>query len=95
MASPSVQPNPPRPASQGDILPTLFGKGYGNYDVRPNNFVFSFLTHVLAGLLIVIIPILLTLGVMLPIVGAMKWTINADSALGAMPANVSESDAPA
>jgi protein TonB len=60
MASPSVQPNPPRPASQGDILPTLFGKGYGNYDVRPNNFVFSFLTHILAGLLIVIIPILLT-----------------------------------
>jgi len=60
MASPSVQPNPPRPASQGDILPTLFGKGYGNYDVRPNNFVFSFLTHVLAGLLIVIIPILWT-----------------------------------
>jgi len=38
----------------------LFGKGYGNYDARPNNFIFSFLTHVLAGLLIVIIPILLT-----------------------------------
>ena len=60
MASPSLQSNVPRPAAQGDILPTLFGKGYGNYDVRPNNFIFSFLTHVLAGLLIVIIPILLT-----------------------------------
>jgi len=60
MASPSPHFEPPRPATQGDILPTLFGKGYGNYDVRPNNFVFSFLTHVLAGLLIVIIPILLT-----------------------------------
>ena len=60
MASPSVQSSLPRPASQGDILPTLFGKGYGNYDVRPNNFVFSFLTHILAGLLIVVIPILLT-----------------------------------
>src|SRR5437763_9191041 len=60
MASPTLQPRPLRPAPQGDILPTLFGKGYGNYDVRPNNFVFSFLTHILAGLLIVIIPILLT-----------------------------------
>src|SRR5207253_9592188 len=60
MASPTIQAVPPRPVSQGDILPTLFGKGYGNYDARPNNFVFSFLTHILAGLLIVIIPILLT-----------------------------------
>src|SRR5256885_12774286 len=60
MASPSPHFEPPRPATQGDILPTLFGKGYGNYDARPNNFVFSFLTHVLAGLLIVIVPILLT-----------------------------------
>ncbi len=59
MASPSLQSKLPRPGTQGDILPTLFGKGYGNYDVRPNNFVFSFLTHILAGLLIVIIPILL------------------------------------
>ena len=59
MASPLLQPKLPRPVTQGDILPTLFGKGYGNYDVRPNNFIFSFLTHVLAGLLIVIIPILL------------------------------------
>src|SRR5256885_17055477 len=60
MASPTLQPRPLRPAPQGDILPTLFGKGYGNYDVRPNNFVFSFLTHVLAGVLIIVIPILLT-----------------------------------
>jgi protein TonB len=57
MASPSLHSQPPRPATQGDILPTLFGKGYGNYDVRPNNFLLSFLTHILAGLLIVIIPI--------------------------------------
>src|SRR5256885_5845169 len=60
MASPTLQPRPLRPAPQGDILPTLFGKGYGNYDVRPNNFVFSFLTHVLAGVLIIVIPILWT-----------------------------------
>src|SRR4051812_46177760 len=57
MASPGMHPQPPRPAAQGDILPTLFGKGYGNYDVRPNNFVYSFLTHILAGVLMVIIPI--------------------------------------
>src|SRR4051812_36515614 len=60
MASPSLQTKPFRAATQGDILPTLFGKGYGNYDVRPNNFVFSFLTHVLAGVLVIVIPILWT-----------------------------------
>lgn len=31
-----------------DILPTLFGEGYGTYGVRPNNFVLSFLAHILA-----------------------------------------------
>ena len=31
-----------------DILPTLFGEGYGTYGVRPNNFVLSFLVHILA-----------------------------------------------
>ena len=31
-----------------DILPTLFGEGYGTYGVRPNNFVLSFLMHILA-----------------------------------------------
>lgn len=60
MASPSLQPNLPRPAAEADILPTLFGKGYGNYDVRPNNFVYSFLTHILLGILIVVVPIWLT-----------------------------------
>jgi len=57
MASPTLQSNLPRPANQADILPTLFGKGYGNYDVRANNFVYSFLTHILAGILIVVLPI--------------------------------------
>src|SRR3954466_5087572 len=57
MASPTLQPNLPRPTTQADILPTLFGKGYGNYDVRPNNFVYSFLTHILLGILIVVVPI--------------------------------------
>ena len=60
MASPSLQSKLPGSATQGDILPTLFGKGYGNYDARPNNFVFSFLTHILAGVLLVVVPIWLT-----------------------------------
>ena len=36
------------PGPQHDILPTLFGAGYGTYGVRPNNFVLSFLLHILA-----------------------------------------------
>src|SRR5438874_12276733 len=61
MASPGIQSTlPSSVANQGDILPTLFGKGYGNYDVRPNNFVWSFLSLIVAGLLLVIIPILWT-----------------------------------
>ncbi|MGH9670852.1 MAG: energy transducer TonB [Terriglobales bacterium] len=36
------------PAPVHDILPTLFGAGYGTYGVRPNNFVLSFLVHILA-----------------------------------------------
>lgn len=32
---------------QHDILPTLFGEGYGDYQVRPTNFLVSFLLHTL------------------------------------------------
>lgn len=32
-----------------DVLPTLFGAGYGTYQTRPENFVLSFITHT-AGL---------------------------------------------
>ncbi len=48
-AAPSGKPTSP----QESILPTLFGEGYHNYDVQPNNFILSFLVHVLmaAGLL--------------------------------------------
>lgn len=38
------------------VLPTLFGAGYGTYQVRPENFVLSFLTHTLLialGLLLI------------------------------------------
>ncbi len=30
-----------------DILPTLFGAGYGTYSVRPTNFIISFVIHML------------------------------------------------
>src|SRR5258708_7187896 len=34
------------------IIPSLFGPGYGSYEVRPENFLLSVLTHTLAlGLL--------------------------------------------
>jgi protein TonB len=33
------------------VLPSLFGAGYGTYQVRPENFVLSFLSHTLAILL--------------------------------------------
>jgi TonB family protein len=36
------------PGPRHDILPTLFGEGYGIYGVRRNNFVLSFLAHILA-----------------------------------------------
>ncbi|MGH7703737.1 MAG: energy transducer TonB [Gemmatimonadales bacterium] len=44
----SQRPFPPGKGPRHDILPTLFGEGYGTYGVRPNNFVLSFLVHILA-----------------------------------------------
>ncbi|HLJ86446.1 MAG TPA: energy transducer TonB [Candidatus Angelobacter sp.] len=42
------------PAQNGEmVMPTLFGAGYGTYQARPENFILSFLTHVVAiGLLL-------------------------------------------
>ena len=37
---------------QTDILPTLFGKGYGTYPVRRSNFVFSLAAHAVAVLVL-------------------------------------------
>src|SRR5438309_2346051 len=62
MASTAVQPNASTSqgrATQHDILPTLFGDGYGTYRVERNNFVLSFLTHILAGLLFVVLPMIM------------------------------------
>jgi TonB family protein len=35
-----------------DIMPTLFGMGYGNYQVQRSSFVLSILLHILAAILI-------------------------------------------
>lgn len=43
------RPANPSAASGQDVLPTLFGAGYGTYEVRPKNFYLSFSLHV-AGL---------------------------------------------
>lgn len=57
MATPVINasqlPDAPLPAREPDILPTLFGVGYGTYEVRPRNYIFSFVLHMLAILLIV------------------------------------------
>lgn len=42
------------------VLPSLFGAGYGTYQVRPQNFLLSFLTHVL---LVIVGLLLLHLGI--------------------------------
>jgi len=48
-------PRAPVSRAEPDILPSLFGAGYGTYEVRPRNYIFSFLAHiVLVGLAIAI-----------------------------------------
>jgi len=50
MSTPAPTRIPPPgkpPAQQHDILPTLFGEGYGDYQVRPTNFIYSFALHLL------------------------------------------------
>src|SRR5271155_914228 len=43
-------PNDPGPGNnrlpQASDLPTLFGVGYGNYPMQPNNFLYSFILHI-------------------------------------------------
>jgi protein TonB len=61
--NPPGTPGPESPQSQevvkftrqqqnADMLPTLFGAGYGTYQVRPENFLLSFVTHTAALALI-------------------------------------------
>ncbi|HWC15442.1 MAG TPA: energy transducer TonB [Terriglobales bacterium] len=47
-ASPLPSGNIPAPREPHDILPTLFGEGYGTYAVQSKNFYTSFVLHTLA-----------------------------------------------
>lgn len=50
MATSEVNSKPARPAG---VLPTLFGEGYGTYQVRRETFLVSFVLHIAAAALIV------------------------------------------
>lgn len=52
MSTPAIKQNPAVGQGPDVILPTLFGVGYHNYDARPNNFIVSFLAHIVAVLLV-------------------------------------------
>jgi len=53
-AMPATEVNDlPAPAESVNVLPTLFGEGYGTYQVHRGTFVLSFLLHILAAALIV------------------------------------------
>jgi periplasmic protein TonB len=45
-SSASPKPAQSAPASQPDILPTLFGVGYGTYSAQPKTYVLSFVMHI-------------------------------------------------
>lgn len=51
MPAPDIR-DPASSAEPASILPTLFGEGYGTYQVRRETFVLSFLFHVVAAALI-------------------------------------------
>ncbi len=53
MATTAVS-KPTVPVKPPDILPTLFGAGYGTYGVRPTNFILSFVVHILMVALILV-----------------------------------------
>src|SRR5260370_17893422 len=60
MASSAIKSNSPLPPSpargrEPDILPSLFGAGYGTYQTRPRNFILSFVLHTLSVVLILVI----------------------------------------
>jgi TonB family protein len=52
MSTPAIEQNVP-PQGSPVVMPTLLGVGYHNYDAQPNNFVFSFLAHMLILLLVI------------------------------------------
>jgi len=44
-----------QPTQDAMVIPTLFGAGYGTYQVRPENFVLSFLSHTLVIALVLLL----------------------------------------
>jgi periplasmic protein TonB len=59
MSSPGTQLAPAKGAAAAqtpppDILPSLFGAGYGTYEVRKTNFLFSFVAH-MVGLAVLLL----------------------------------------
>lgn len=64
MSSSALNPGSPKiprtgtPAPHHDILPTLFGEGYGTYKVRPNNFLVSVGLHIMAGTILFLLATL-------------------------------------
>ena len=50
----TVVNKPTVPVKQPDILPSLFGAGYGTYGVRPTNFILSFVVHILMVALVLV-----------------------------------------
>src|SRR5438045_5743105 len=60
MSSPGTQLAPAKGAAAAltpppDILPTLFGAGYGTYGVRKSNFIFSFIAHSVGLVLLLVL----------------------------------------
>ncbi|HUO60075.1 MAG TPA: energy transducer TonB [Candidatus Acidoferrales bacterium] len=51
----TTQAMPPQPSQQHDVLPTLFGEGYGVYQVQKGSFVLSFMLQSLGlGLILLL-----------------------------------------
>ncbi len=57
--SPTTTPEKPEaiqsPAPEPILLPTLFGEGYGMYDTKPATFVYSFVGHIVAATIILLV----------------------------------------
>lgn len=57
-------------APVADLLPTLFGKGYGTYQIRPENYVLSFVSHTaVIGLVLWLFHITIQPQILTPTIG--------------------------
>lgn len=57
-ARPLSSPREPQPLKEADILPSLFGHGYGTYPLRGVNFAMSLTLHAVAMVLIAVLGVL-------------------------------------